>query len=397
MALISGPFSPNSTGQSTFSGTSATQSEWYGVGVLLGESRLIKYVLNAASTAVVGTVSAIVSSILSKLPSLPVAMASPLCELEKSATCRFPLGTYVKTCDATKVTFLEHERMCKLYANCFTFGELQIRSTSAVFSPEHAALYGNSNGKLFGENTFLTDTPKPAPATVFTATKDPQAGKTKIQAESHDWIKKYPSFQTFHTLAKDTESVMYYAEYDSQNRFLPLMESIEQVFTHFTTKDSSVKAIDVAFLIDTTGSMTPYIDQIKENLCAFLKNVSSKYNEIQFQFAAIEFRDKGYRSKFVTRPVIDFNADPVKVEEELKNLKVAGGGDDPEAALDVLMAAKDRLHWNKNAKHVAILITDAAAHPKTIDGKSVTFVIDQLKHANIQLAVYPIVIPPKKV
>ena len=51
---------------------------------------------------------------------------------------------------------------------------------------------------------------------------------------------------------------------------------------------------DVVFVLDTTGSMSPYIDQMK----TFIRNYSSKIKEINGRVGLVVYRDAGDNSLF---------------------------------------------------------------------------------------------------
>jgi hypothetical protein len=63
---------------------------------------------------------------------------------------------------------------------------------------------------------------------------------------------------------------------------------------------SSSTKVDVAFVIDATGSMAPYIANVKENIAAFAQYLSEK--EITLRISIVEFQDityDGYASTII--------------------------------------------------------------------------------------------------
>jgi len=118
---------------------------------------------------------------------------------------------------------------------------------------------------------------------------------------------------------------------------------------------------DIAFVIDTTGSMSSAISGVKNNVNAFAEKLVNEYN-VDANFSLIEFRDitvdganstkqhKNTSSNWFT------NVNTFK--NEVNKLSVGGGGDTPETPIDGLEMAR-RLDWRGDATKFVILVTDA--------------------------------------
>ncbi len=122
--------------------------------------------------------------------------------------------------------------------------------------------------------------------------------------------------------------------------------------------------VDLAFVIDTTGSMGPYIDNVKRNISDFAVYLEEK--GIELRIGIIEYRDisadgidstkvhklKGSTWHYSTKDMI----------ETLGKLNVDGGGDTPETVIDglgYLVDDKNTMLWSSQAYKFAVVLTDA--------------------------------------
>lgn len=128
--------------------------------------------------------------------------------------------------------------------------------------------------------------------------------------------------------------------------------------------------VDVAFVIDTTGSMSSTIASVKayaSQIAALLSTRSASY-----RFALVDYRDHpswtGDSSDYPSRLDTPFTSDLAALQAGLATLSADGGGDAPESALSGLEEALD-LPWRTNVQKLAIVMTDAPAHdPEPVTG-----------------------------
>jgi hypothetical protein len=130
-----------------------------------------------------------------------------------------------------------------------------------------------------------------------------------------------------------------------------------------TNVRDQLNQLDLAFVIDTTGSMGPFIDTARQHvtdlLRALTKNATS---QIDLSVGLVEYRDHPPQDHtFVTREH-PFTGDLDQVQQAIDGLRPDGGGDVPEAVYDGLRAAGDVLAWRLHSRRVAILIGDAPPH-----------------------------------
>lgn len=120
--------------------------------------------------------------------------------------------------------------------------------------------------------------------------------------------------------------------------------------------------VDIAFAIDATGSMGDEINNVKDNVAAFSKNLIDKGLDIRFSI--IEYRDITCSEPTINHTNSsgsNWYRDIDSVVEVLGNISVSGGGDTPETAIDALgmMADKDNMSWRSDAHKFAFVLTDA--------------------------------------
>jgi hypothetical protein len=121
--------------------------------------------------------------------------------------------------------------------------------------------------------------------------------------------------------------------------------------------------LDVAFIVDTTGSMGPFIDTARQHMVAMLRRLTSdSATAIELRTGIVEYRDHPPQEmSFVTR-VYGFTNKLADVQKVISGLKPDGGGDAPEAALDGIVSSCRSLEWRPHSRRMAILIGDARPH-----------------------------------
>ena len=148
--------------------------------------------------------------------------------------------------------------------------------------------------------------------------------------------------------------------------------------------------VDIVFVIDTTGSMSGYISNVKNNITAFVNEIESA--GITPSFALVDYRDitcDGENSTNTKKnPDGDNwfkNADDFKAE--IAKLTVDGGGDIPETAIDALEMAR-QLNLRTSSQKFFVLVTDAGYKIDNNYGiKSMSEMIDLLVDDDINVSV----------
>lgn len=118
--------------------------------------------------------------------------------------------------------------------------------------------------------------------------------------------------------------------------------------------------VDIAFVVDATGSMGDEIEFLKMELEDVIRNTMEKYKSLSLNAASVFYRDKG--DAYVTKKCA-FNDDLLKTINFMKLQSAGGGGDYPEALDQALSTALDSLQWNPNARtRLLFLVLDAPPH-----------------------------------
>lgn len=150
---------------------------------------------------------------------------------------------------------------------------------------------------------------------------------------------------------------------ESLKTFVPdQANDIDATFLQFATGGAGA---DLAFVFDTTGSMSGEITDAKAQATA-LANLWLALST-NGRVALVEFRDQG--DLFVSRIDQPLTSDPSAFQAAVNGLAAAQGGDWPEAQLSGLMTALDGLAWQDGAIKIGIIITDASGKdPEPVTG-----------------------------
>ncbi|MDD4890501.1 MAG: VWA domain-containing protein, partial [Phycisphaerae bacterium] len=117
--------------------------------------------------------------------------------------------------------------------------------------------------------------------------------------------------------------------------------SIELRFQHARPAVERVP-LDIAFIIDTTGSMGDEIDKLKKTLGAIQFQVSQMTPAPDVRFGMVVYRDHG--DAYVTR-LTPFTGDGAAFAKRLAAVSADGGGDGPEDVQEALRVAACDLKW----------------------------------------------------
>ncbi|MEM1115833.1 MAG: carboxypeptidase-like regulatory domain-containing protein [Bacteroidota bacterium] len=143
------------------------------------------------------------------------------------------------------------------------------------------------------------------------------------------------------------------------------------------------RALDLAFVIDVTGSMSDELRYLTDEFEAIVARVEDRYPGVDLRFGLIAYRDRG--DQFVVRRH-DFTRSAQEMQRRLSALRAQGGGDYPEAMDEALESALD-LDWRTgSAARVAFLVADAPPHADRV-GRT----MDAVREARARgLRLYPV-------
>ena len=118
--------------------------------------------------------------------------------------------------------------------------------------------------------------------------------------------------------------------------------------------------LDIAFLIDATGSMGDEIDKLKRSMRAVAEQIALLPSRPDVCYALVAYRDRG--DAFFVRGA-DFTNDLPAFQQQLAQLRADGGGDTPEALNEALHTAVHRLSWRGDGTaRMLLLVADAPPH-----------------------------------
>lgn len=119
--------------------------------------------------------------------------------------------------------------------------------------------------------------------------------------------------------------------------------------------------VDLCFVVDTTGSMSPFIGAAREALLDTVEALGAR-SGVDLRVGLVEYRDHPPQDySFVTR-LHALTADLKQLRKVIAGLKADGGGDHPEAVYDGVRDAAARTEWREHSCRFIMLVGDAPPH-----------------------------------
>lgn len=130
---------------------------------------------------------------------------------------------------------------------------------------------------------------------------------------------------------------------------------------HITISPTANKNnIEIAFIVDATGSMSDELEFLKTELLDVITRVKNDNPIATVSTSAIFYRDEG--DEYVTR-TSHFTSNITTTIDFIKNQRASGGGDFPEAIHSALDKGVHELQWSPDAKaRLLFLLLDAPPH-----------------------------------
>jgi len=120
-------------------------------------------------------------------------------------------------------------------------------------------------------------------------------------------------------------------------------------------------ALDLAFVIDTTGSMVDELAYLQAEVQGIAESVEANFGPVDVNFGLVVYRDVA--DDYIVKRY-DFTSDLAELKSNLNKQNAVGGGDFPEA-MDQALAEMHKLQWRSgNVARMAFLIADAPPHEK---------------------------------
>jgi hypothetical protein len=121
------------------------------------------------------------------------------------------------------------------------------------------------------------------------------------------------------------------------------------------------RLVEVAFVLDTTGSMGPLIEGAKRTIWSIATSILDKNLDAEVRMALVAYRDIG--DEYVTRR-FELTRDIQTLYGHLLGFQARGGGDWPESVNEALDVAVTRIAWTSGAHvdRIIFLVGDAPPH-----------------------------------
>jgi hypothetical protein len=119
--------------------------------------------------------------------------------------------------------------------------------------------------------------------------------------------------------------------------------------------------VEVAFVLDTTGSMGGLIEGAKRKIWSIATAIVDSNPDADIRMGLVAYRDIG--DDYVTRK-IELTTDIQDLYAHLLELKARGGGDWPESVNEALDVAVNKLQWTAggDTRRIVFLVGDAPPH-----------------------------------
>ena len=138
--------------------------------------------------------------------------------------------------------------------------------------------------------------------------------------------------------------------------------NIKKIQNILSDEKKDINEFDVLYLVDATGSMSPYITAAKEETKNIAEELRKAYPEMNFQYGYIFYRDP-IDSKEDIHEIIDLTDNVNSLPEKIGKIIAEGGGDLPEDWAGAYKLANEKISWRQGTK-IIIHLTDAGAHGK---------------------------------
>lgn len=126
-------------------------------------------------------------------------------------------------------------------------------------------------------------------------------------------------------------------------------------------KKSSGGELDLVFLVDETGSMGAYIEEVKDRLLEMIEALRAAPLCKSLRLGLVSYRDHPPEDDTFVSRVVPLTSDVAAIAKGVRRMEANGGGDTPEAVTDGLYDVA-RMAWRPNASRVVVWVGDAPPH-----------------------------------
>ena len=157
--------------------------------------------------------------------------------------------------------------------------------------------------------------------------------------------------------------------------------------TSLPTAAGETVALDVLFLLDSTGSMEDEIYQLKITIDEVAHRIHQLPGDVDVRLGMTLYRDEG--DEFLNR-TFDFTPDIGDFSEALSAVVALDGGDYPEALDEALAAALSRPSWRSAADTVQLVFLVADAPPQILRQVPVPYTDSMREAARRGIKIFPV-------
>jgi hypothetical protein len=144
---------------------------------------------------------------------------------------------------------------------------------------------------------------------------------------------------------------------------------------------NDARLVDLAFVLDTTGSMSEEIASVKATIQKVATSLQSR--QLQVRVGLVEYKDRV--DPFVTKPYA-FTSNLGAFSRTIAGIEAAGGGDYPEDMNAGIHAALTNLEWSPRAvARMAFVIADAPPHLDYANDPDYAVEMKNASHRGIKL------------
>ena len=145
---------------------------------------------------------------------------------------------------------------------------------------------------------------------------------------------------------------------------------------------SPTNLVQIAFMVDATGSMGDELEFLKMDLKKVITEVQKTNNQLKISTATVFYRDEGDEYVVKHSP---FTEDINQTTEFISQQRADGGGDFPEA-VDKALVQLNQLQWQPEARtRIAFLVLDAPPHNKPAVINSIQYSVKTAAASGIKL------------
>lgn len=148
------------------------------------------------------------------------------------------------------------------------------------------------------------------------------------------------------------------------------------------TLPSPTNLVQIAFMVDATGSMGDELEFLKMDLKKVINEVQKTNTQLKISTGTVFYRDEGDEYVVKHSP---FTEDINQTIEFISQQRADGGGDFPEA-VDKALVQLNQLQWQPEARtRIAFLILDAPPHNKPAVISSIQYSVKTAAASGIKL------------